>query len=505
MRRLKLILLLLGIQAVNSLYSQYIFTRQNTENYWFKGVYEDSTSKDLYITASMIKSNATYLNCTSNIFKIDKNGLLLDSIQIDSNLLANAAITKVGNEYFIHGSQIINTNPSTFKSIPVVYKCDQNFNVIKKLVLDSNFVNDDALVNIHLLQKNNRLYMAFALMNYNTIRLFKLDFNLNKMDSLTFNGGFSCDLANYGNNILLSGAGFPMASSTGKNQVAELDTSFNVLSRFNLDSITSVNPGCFQKVGVSYGHTNMYELGPNRYIMTGYSKVTYTSSCQWQIKNTNAVIKNNSIIQKSNIIGKPGAHTMYTMPYTSSHKKYTCIFTTGMYGYNYTNPYPPQSAPTEIMVNKIDTAGNVVWVNYYSTPNYYYSPLGVYGTSDSGCVVTGMRYNLSSPAVANVCEGFVLKLDKNGTIIPTGINDKNITRKPLVHYFPNPASSELNFEILSGEEFSLEIYNLQGQVVLTESNIKEQANVKVNALASGLYSFRLISKSNDFTGKFVKN
>ncbi len=362
---------------------------------------------------------------------MNKNGLLLDSIKLDTNFMMNNAPLKLNNHYFMLGSQVSNTHPTVFKSVPVIYKYDLSFNLIKKVVLDSNFVSDDALVNAHLLQKNNRLYIAFALMNYSTVRLFKLDFNLNKLDSLTFNGSFTCDLANYGNRILLSGAGFPSASLTGKNQVAELDTNFTVLSRLNLDSITSVNPGCFLKVGVTYGHTNLYELSSNRYLMTGYSKVTYNSSCNWHIKNTNAIIKNNSIIEKSNIIGKPGAHILYTMPYTSSHKKYQYVFTTGMYGYNYSNPFPPQSSPTEIMVNKIDTSGNVVWVNYYNTPNYYYSPLGVYGTLDSGVVVTGMRYNLLSPAVPGACEGFVMKLDKNGVIQYTGINERLLsTRRP---------------------------------------------------------------------------
>lgn len=505
MSRLRLRLIILGICFINGAYSQYIFTRQNTENYWFKGVYEDSVSKDLYITASLIKSNPGYLNTTSNIFKIDKNGILLDSIKIDTNLMVNAALLRIGNNHFIHGSQAVNTNSSTFKAIPVIYKCDQNFNVIKKLVLDSNFASDDALVNAHLLKKNNRLYITFALMNYSKVRLFKLDYNLNKLDSLTFNGSYTCDLSSYGNHILLSGAGFPIASSFGNNQIAELDTSFNVLSRFNLDSITSVNPGCFQKVGVTYGHTNVYELSTNRYLMTGYSKVTYTSSCQWHFKNTNAIIKNNSIIEKSNIIGKPGAHTLYTMPYTSSHKKYHYIFTTGMYGYNYSNPYPPQSNPTEIMVNKIDTAGNTVWVNYYGTPNYYYSPLGVLGTSDSGCVVTGMRYNITSPTVPNVCEGFVLKLDKNGIIQYTGINDKEIIQRPIVNCFPNPAFKEITLEINSSEDFELEIYNSIGQLMKYMSGVKEKTTINIQGFPDGIYNFKLYSDKENYSGKFLKH
>ncbi|HRD37170.1 MAG TPA: hypothetical protein PLC65_00950, partial [Bacteroidia bacterium] len=76
-----------------------------------KGVYEDSVSKNLYISASLIKSTPGYLNTTSNIFKIDKNGVLLDSIKIDSNLMVNAALTRIANNYYIHGSQAVNTNP----------------------------------------------------------------------------------------------------------------------------------------------------------------------------------------------------------------------------------------------------------------------------------------------------------------------------------------------------------------------------------------------------------
>ena len=175
-----------------------------------------------------------------------------------------------------------------------------------------------------------------------------------------------------------------------------------------------------------------------------------------------------------------------------------------MYGYNLSNPYPPQSSPTEIMVNKLDTAGNIVWVNYYSTPNYYYSPLGVYGTADSGVVVTGMRYDLASPAVTGACEGFVLKLDKNGAIQYTGINDKNITQTFFIKVYPNPVSDNLHFKIDDSEEFTLEFFNSLGQLVLRKSDVKETLTLSVKELQHGLYNYKLSSKSHIFTGKFVK-
>lgn len=497
-------LLLLCVGFIHETYAQYVFTKQNNNNNWFKGIYEDSITKNLFISSTLIYYSSTSVNARSTIYKIDKNGLMLDSINVDSCLMLNSPISKIGGNYYLHGSQVSNKSPSTFKSIPVIYKLDTNFNVLKKVVLDSSFTTDDVLVNSHLLQKNSRLYIAFALMNYSKIRVFKLDFGLNKLDSLTFNGSFTCDIANYGNNMLLTGSGFPIGSIYGNNQVAELDTSFNFISRFNLDSITSLNPGCLQKIGITYGHTNIYELNPNKYFVSGYYNVVYNNSCQKYSKNIIGIISNNSVVKKSNIIGKPGANTLYTMPYTSSHKKYNYIYTIGMYGYNLSNPYPPQSSPTEIMVNKLDTAGNIVWVNYYSTPNYYYSPLGVYGTADSGVVVTGMRYDLASPAVTGACEGFVLKLDKNGAIQYTGINDKNITQTFFIKVYPNPVSDNLHFKIDDSEEFTLEFFNSLGQLVLRKSDVKETLTLSVKELEQGLYNYKLSSKSHIFTGKFVK-
>ena len=487
-----------------SAYCQFIYVKQSNSNYWFKGAFEDSLTKDLYITSTIYLNTPSYINANSSIIKISKTGVQLDSIKLDSNLIVDNAPIKINNNYYLTASQITNHNPSCFKTIPVIYKYNLNFNLFKKLVLDSNYIADQGAINTQVLYKYNQLFVGYTKYGAGGVKLYKLDTTLTKIDSLTFSGTSTSDVVNYGSNIAICGAGFPNSSAFGNDQLRILDQNLNYLDHFNLDSVTSVNPGCFQKIGLGYSHTNFFEISPNKFLLSGYYKVAYNNQCNSYMKNIITVIKNTRQVISSNIIGKLNANTMSTPPVTSANKRFNFIFNTAMYGYNLANPYPPQSSPTEIMVNKLDTAGNIVWVNYYSTPNYYYSPLGVYGTADSGVVVTGMRYDLASPAVTGACEGFVLKLDKNGAIQYTGINDKNITQTFFIKVYPNPVSDNLHFKIDDSEEFTLEFFNSLGQLVLRKSDVKETLTLSVKELEQGLYNYKLSSKSHIFTGKFVK-
>ena len=86
----------------------------------------------------------------------------------------------------------------------------------------------------------------------------------------------------------------------------------------------------------------------------------------------------------------------------------------------------------------------------------------------------------------------------------TGINDKNILAKPLVNYFPNPAQNEITFDINIEGNFSLEVYNTIGEIVIKLNNLNNQFKLNLNEINQGVYSFRLSSKTHNYTGKFIK-
>ena len=71
-------LLLLCVGFIHETYAQYVFTKQNNNNNWFKGIYEDSITKNLFISSTLIYYSSTSVNARSTIYKIDKNGLMLD-------------------------------------------------------------------------------------------------------------------------------------------------------------------------------------------------------------------------------------------------------------------------------------------------------------------------------------------------------------------------------------------------------------------------------------------
>lgn len=509
------ILVILTVYVSNYVYGQFIYTKQDNFTNNFACASEDITKNNYLISnyTFSINPSADYIKVNSYIIKINKNGGFKDSIPIDTNLLSTNKVFLDKTHYYVAGIKSTSNILSTVKWTPVIYKLDTTFNIVNVLFLEE--CNSELSIPNNLIIKENCVFTAFYSDLSSNIKLLKLDKNLNKIDSSLFTGSYITHFEKLSNKLLLSGGGFSSGSPFGNNQIAELDTSFNVLSRFNLDSlgtnmIVSGPTTCSQKIAISYYYTNTFEINPNKYFVSGYTSLmsglgTSTTLCgNSDHQNINAIINNNNNVLKTTIDGKLGLHEMYRLPVVSSCYSNYHLFNIACSGYNMLNPFPPQSNTTEIMVNKIDTLGNIIWTNYFGSNNYYYSPYGINSTSDSGLVITGIRYNHSAPHINNSCEGFVLKLDKNGVIQYTGINDKDIIQKPIVNIYPNPASKEITLEINSNNYFELEIYNSIGELVKYETEVKEKTTINTEDLPQGLYHFKLQSNKNNYSGKFIK-
>ncbi len=162
--------------------------------------------------------------------------------------------------------------------------------------------------------KNNFIYLGFNCI-YNSspkCLYYKLDTQLHKLDSATLNGDGLLSMINYGNNILVCGYGFDYPSSLGRLQVHEIDTTFNLVSHFNMDSLTYItagatpipNSGCSEQIGMGSWRGNLQEISANSYFISGYFSGVYDASCQSDDQNITSIIKNNNQVIKTNILGK---------------------------------------------------------------------------------------------------------------------------------------------------------------------------------------------------------
>jgi hypothetical protein len=76
----------------------------------------------------------------------------------------------------------------------------------------------------------------------------------------------------------------------------------------------------------------------------------------------------------------------------------------------------------------------------------------------------------------------------------------------LIKYYPNPATTAINFEFTRGydKSFSLQLYNFMGKKVMEVIAPTQLTNLSLNGFYRGVYIFRLSDKNGNVieSGKF---
>jgi hypothetical protein len=110
--------------------------------------------------------------------------------------------------------------------------------------------------------------------------------------------------------------------------------------------------------------------------------------------------------------------------------------------------------------------------------------------------------------------GTVAQFGGNETFVPTSARYRDVKRdfvgieenpeaQIAVSIYPNPAVNELNLVIPSNKKYTLEIYNVTGQMVLKKELSNDQSANKHSIDVSGFAAGAYLGKISD--GKTVQN
>jgi hypothetical protein len=484
------------------IWSQLFYTKQEPKNSCFWSICQQNNSNNFLI----IDNNITYApNFKSNgckILRINGTGQIVDSLNFENVFFTTGPLVYANGYYYIKGTVIKTYSQSNESYLSKIYKIDQNLQIVSSKIVDTT--GNDFISYNKLVYFNNRLYVGHTRSSTFQNYFYKLDLNLNKLDSLIEPGVFLSDLKSHGNRLLSSGAGFTNSNPQG-NQVMELDTNLDVLSRFNLINLGTYTSSCgSEPVCIELIAGDIHSISPTKYAIIGYRSFDAPGTCSSIARNVVAIVENNNWCLSSKVTGNQNKNNVIQPGTTTSSMRYGKIFTTSISDYNTSSPYPPQTNTTQIFVHKTDTLGNIIWAKYFGEPNYYYSPYGIYALSDSGAVISGMRYNLTNPAILNSCEGFVMKIDKNGTQLTSGFEENTAPEKEIVSCYPSPASDKIKFSLRVKGKYDLRIYNSKGILIISSNINSGDEGVNVSNLQTGLYSFQLKSEKIQYTGKFIK-
>ena len=134
----------------------------------------------------------------------------------------------------------------------------------------------------------------------------------------------------------------------------------------------------------------------------------------------------------------------------------------------------------------------------------YYRPVSIIQTLDSGFLVSGIRYDYQNTIYQNVAQSFILRLNKNGNLVSTGIKEQGSNNFISFKCFPNPAKDAVYFDVFLTSSYQLEIFDILGKSVYQDKNYQNKSAVSIEFLNSGQYIYKLKTKENYFTGKIIK-
>jgi len=450
-----------------------------SQNYWFKIInspnYQNPVG-DLLISNNNYFFNAIeqdnsdfYNNYYSIIFKVDDYGNFTSSQIINNNSINVLGTT----EKLINGNNLAIghyylTNNEMFALYMIEY--DEELNIIHEAI-DSIDIKFGYIMN-SFVGYNNEIYFhcmtSVTPFTFGSDNVYLSKISQQKeiiIDTIIEKGSY--DFAPFPNNnsIIIHSRGLDNSSGNLLYQLNELDTNFNFISTpasFNPDSL-----GYFLSIELS--EDSNYYISGMRY---AGGDLFY---------NSFGAVKLNDNFETQyyqNFDTLPYWHFTPNHNGIDSYEDY--VYTGG--NFEYRGMY--QSYPNYFTLTKMDTSLNIINKKYYGgDKNYLLNSIKT--TPEGDVLMLGHCSDLGTD-LYNI---FILKVDENGLI--TNTNEEETI--PIKNAITTPNPGKDYFQLHTGIYPSqLQIFNINGQLVLEENIQQNTTTINTQLLSSGSYVWQLI-------------
>lgn len=141
--------------------------------------------------------------------------------------------------------------------------------------------------------------------------------------------------------------------------------------------------------------------------------------------------------------------------------------------------------------NQSENATEYLWYFGDGTTSTEKDPSHTYNVGGSFTVSLVAKNETASDSIA-----------KTDLIVVTGIFENKTNE---LNAYPNPSSDFIHIDLENGATGTLTIYNLIGEMVYSQRNLKESNRISVNELKSGIYIIKVESKGKIRSKKLIKN
>jgi len=203
-------------------------------------------------------------------------------------------------------------------------------------------------------------------------------------------------------------------------------------------------------------------------------------------------------IIKSSYIGVPDTASFPAFRESVVTDTSNNIFIGGMKNIEISNPFWSTNKDW-FCLSKFDKQMNPIWTKYYGG-DAYYNLWTIKETQDGGCLMLGMRYDYLTQGYEH--DIYIVRVDGNGLV--TSTNDMPPLTVSEAIVYPNPGSTQLTIETAL-KDLQFELYNTNGQTVVSQPVNNGTATVNTSALPAGVYLYRFMNKDKMVeSGKWVK-
>ncbi len=487
-------------------YSQFIVTEQPAVVDYFSALIPQNKANQFQFLALRDNNQSLPTRKSHQIMTYDINGQLLDSINIPKGFNPVSFPFK-SNGYYYWSAVYYDTIITPVNSQDAyLLKFDSLFNCIENKKL--NNITHTTEIPSNVIKINNKLFVSVKNYINNSLKFYCLDTQLNKRDSIILNGNYNVvELRKtFDENILIAGYGFPASMGVPSSQKIIMDTLLNINSVFNLDSLTYVTAGgtpvtgCSSQIGVNALYFKVVPITSTKNFIFGSYDVVYDASCNDKSNLVHSIIDNTNHILKTTLVSDSTRGIKYADNVNYVDFKGDYIYSVGSAGFN---GGILQANNSNILICKSDTMGNLIWKKSYGD-DMFYRPVSIIQTLDSGFLVSGLRYNYLAPVNPGVGENFILRLNKNGDLISTGVKEQgNINYLPI-KCFPNPTKDMIYFDLPFASNYQIDVYDALSKIVYSNKSYFNKIPVNTELFNAGIYIYIIKTSSNYYSGKFIK-
>ncbi len=486
--------------------SQFIVAEQPAVVDYFSALIPQSKTNQFQFLALRDNNQSLPTRKRHQIMTYDFNGQLIDSINIPKGFNPVSFPFK-SNGYYYWSAVYLDTLILPVNSQDAfILKFDSSFNCVEKKKL--NNLNHTIEIPSNVIKINNKLFVSVKNYMNNNLKFYCLDTQLNKRDSVTFIGNYDVIemRKTFDDKILIAGNGFPAALNVPGPQKIIIDTLLQTNSIFNFDSLTYVTAGgtpvtgCSSQIGVNALYFKVVPITPTKNFICGSYDVVYNASCNDRSNLVHSIIDNTNHILKTTLISDSTRGIKYADNVNYVDFKDNYIYSVGSAGFS---GGILQANNSNILICKSDTMGNLIWKKSYGD-DMFYRPVSVIQTIDSGFLVSGLRYNYLTPVNPGVGENFILRLNKDGNLISTGIKEQGNINYLSIKCFPNPTKDVIYFDLPFVSNYQIDVYDALSKIVYSNKSYFNKTPVNTELFNAGIYIYKIKTSSNYYSGKFIK-